>query len=44
MYIIAVVYMTQSERREAQVSCPVLIQEFEQGQSIFLVLFICLDL
>lgn len=37
MYIITVVYMTQSERREAQVSCPVLIPELEQGQLIFFV-------
>lgn len=36
MYIITVVYMTQSERREAQVSCPVLIPELEQGRLIFL--------
>lgn len=31
MYIVAILYMTQSERREAQVSCPVLIPELEQG-------------
>lgn len=37
MYIITVVYMTQSERREAQVSCPVLIPELEQGRLIFFV-------
>lgn len=36
MYIITVVYMTQSERREALVSCPVLIPELEQGRLIFL--------
>lgn len=39
MYIITVVYVTQSERQEAQVACPVLIPELEQGR-----LILCLHL
>lgn len=39
MYVVTVVYKALSERREALVSCPVLIPELEQGR-----LILCLHL